>query len=776
MRNLIQSFFVVLSGAALCTYAKADVPSDSPYRTDAQFAYNKDYTADALKVISIVSCYVKGMAPEVGFSKVGSQSYVAMVDQNKCESDKKSADSSSGSNVVTKNYAASVVQVNVDSAGLMTGKVWMSGKEADGTVTKTLVNISIMGGPAKKPPYGEWEVHWCDLNAAGTACSGKGYARVDAGGMRAYTRNVGTGWDDEMFVLGNIAADEKSGGGRFAFKQGNGNGVPRKDNSGYYEFAPGLMYSKLTNNLNSNSSEQCLIPNSTQAGTLVSNWETWLYDSTTGQRKDVNSGFQIKDGSGNWGWAGYWGIGFGNKVPDDNATVNKVNRNGGVEETYTVFSTKGKLRKIDVSSNSLNSIAGLPLKGGVQKSMLTGNPSHTDWVTASYYWNSTTSKFVISSYQTCNGNSCTETPLQNPLNVSLDQLSGNPTQGTPDYVQGGLNQSNIGGWMEGTNSSFNIILAKWENTNNTWTRTRYTTPSDVVVRSRKESIVKPDDANVPTTLYCVGQCVNNSNSIEWQGQILQSAVRAYTWDRTTGALKNSANNAIDFTSSTGNGFYSGVLVSQSNLIHLACQAWNNSTSQYEPGYCEYNADASDQLTSYYRWESGPNPWSRYVGLKNANNELVSFAPPMDVRYTVPSDDDSAGQFKGKTVGFQYPGGGNLWIPGYCFDPDTRARKQCDDSTEWANEFSIPYDLARGVVTDSAGTEYLVKTLRKGIYYPQAANGACTNLQSTAQSYATQTLPTSADWKNPSDPSSSNYIGPWQDATSAPLIIDGVIQE
>jgi hypothetical protein len=774
MIKFLKTTVIALSGATLTTSALADVPADSAYRTDPQFAYNKDYTAEALKVISIVSCYIKGMAPEVAYGKVGTTPYVAMVDQNKCESDKKVTDSGSGSNAVSKNFATSVLQLNVDGAGVLTGKVWMTGKEEDGSVVKTLVSISITGGPAKKPPYGEWEVNWCDLDTAGTSCASKGFARVDASGMRAYTNDVGNGWNEERAVLGNIAADEKSGGGKFVYKQGNGNGVTRKDKSGYYEFAPNLMYSKLTNNMDNSSTEQCLIPNSTQSGTLISDWETWLYDATTGQRKDVNSGFQIKDSAGNWGWAGYWGVSFGNQVPGNNTSVSKVNKTGGVEASYTVFTTKGKLRKIDVSNNTLASIAGLPVKGWVPKAMLTGNSSDTNWVSATYMWDATNNEFVFSSYQTCT-NSCTENVLGTPLRVSLDRLSGNPTVNTADYVANGLNQSNIGGWMEGANFNFNIILSKWELNNNNWSRTRYTNPSQVVVKTRKESIVKPDDTTVPSALYCVGQCVDNNNTARWEGQIAQGAVRQYTWDASTGTLKNGANNPIDFTSSSSNSFYSGVLVPQSALPQLACQTWDSANSQYVPGYCESNADAASNSTSYYRWESGPNIWSRYVGLKNSNNELVSFNPPMDVRYVVPSDDNSAGQFKGKTVSFQYPGGGNLWVPGFCFDPENRQRKNCDDSTEWANEFNIPYDLTKGVVTDSTGTNYLVKTLRRGVYFPQAANGACVGLQSTAQSYSSKTLPSSADWKNPSDPNSSGYIGPWQDPVGSPLIIDGVLQ-
>ena len=756
MKQPINRFVLTaIAAACLSSNAIADVPTDSPYRTELQFSYNKDYTAESLKVINIVSCYIRGMGPEIAYNEVGTATYVALVDENKCEMEEKGSNGNAATTVTTK-YATGVVQAAVDANGVLSAKVWMSGNDA-GTVNKTAVNVSITGGPAKNPPYGQWEVNWCDLDTAGTSCTAKGHARVDADGMQAYVSEDRSGSTHEMAVLGDISANEKSGGGKFTSKNTNGN-VVQDDVAGHYAFEPGLMYSKLLDN--NNQSEQCVVPDSSQPGTMVSTWETWLYDMQTGNRKDVDSGFQIRDGQGNWGWAGYWGVNFGNQAPANGSTVSKVDHNGNAVGTYTVQSTAGKMHKTEVTSASLASLTNLPLRGWGPKNLATGVANdRNQWVNLRYKWDGT--NFIVSSYQVCT-NQCTETAVT-PVTISLADLSD----------PNGLGQDNMWAGLDGTNTGYNITVAKWVNSNNSWSRVRYTNASDVIVKSRTDSIVKPDDSSIPSTLYCVGWCVDSSLNSVYEGSVNQANVRQYTWNGTTGALMTGST-AIDFTNAN-NSFNSGVLVSQTDLAKLACKQWNG--SQNVDAYCDGYAD--NELSVYYRWETGPNSWNRYVGIKDGNNQLVSFSPPMELTYQVPANDSYAGDYAGKTVNIQYPGGGNLWLPGYCFDASspTRARKQCDNSTKWANEFLIPYDTTAGVVTDrKTQTQYYVKNLKRGVYFPLASNGACNgSLQTTAQNYAGRTLPTLSNWKSPIDSSSSGYIGTWKDPTGTPLIIDGVLQ-
>lgn len=752
--------------------AAADVPTTSPYKTDARFSYNKDSSAEALQIIAIVACYVRNMAPEKAYAQVGAEAYVAMVDVNKCESDKKQTDASSGAIVETKRYDTAVVKSTVNADGVLDSKIWITGKDDDGSTVKTWVSAKIAGGPAKKPPYGEWEVNWCDdYNAVSNTCDSKGHARVDASGSRAYHYDKGSSWESEGAVVGTVSLDEKSGGGKYYKIEKDGNGTVRRSPSGYYGFEPRLMYSNLTDTQTNQSSELCLIPDSSSANAKVSTWETWLYDKSTGERFDVNSGFSLRDSNNNWGWAGYWGVNIGSRSVTNGETLKRVSQNDEVIGTYTAVVTKGKLRKVTVSTSDLNSLSGLTLRGNAPKSVLGIGDANT-WVNTTFKWDSTAAKFIISAWDDCNNGTCTTTPLQTPVQISLDTLTADSN--------GGLNQNNLWAWQEGTNSNYNIILAEWRQSGNNWSRVRYTTASSVVVKSRSEETVTPGDSTVtvPENLYCVGNCVDSNINQVNNSQVKQADVQGpYSWGGSDGNLSYN-NRAIDFTGQANtSSYWSGVLVRQQDLASLACQTWDNSSQQNVDAYCEWKADQN--LSTYYRWESGQNSWNRFTGVRGSDGALVKFDPPLNVTYDVPANDSSAGAYAGKTASFQYPGSGNLWVPGYCFDTVTQARKQCGENTEWANEFIIPYDQTIGVVKVPSlqNKEYLVKTLRQGVYYPSANSLAdCNNVKTAAEAYRNNTLPTSSDWKNPADPASATYIGVWQDPSKPPLVIDGELQK
>jgi len=116
---VIKNLFKSIAMSAVCILAlgaQAAPPANSPYYTDLQFSYNKDSSADALSIISVVSCYVRNMAPELGFNAVGSKPYVAMVDANQCESDRP-VTTDSGSAVQAKRYETALIEASVDQVG-----------------------------------------------------------------------------------------------------------------------------------------------------------------------------------------------------------------------------------------------------------------------------------------------------------------------------------------------------------------------------------------------------------------------------------------------------------------------------------------------------------------------------------------------------------------------------------------------------------------------------------------------------------------------------------
>lgn len=761
------ALFVTLVATHFAVFAQ--VPSDSPYKTDPQFVYNKDDSSDAFRIVEVVSCYVRSMAPEIAYNQVGPNPYVAMVDTNKCENN--TVESSSGGSVkVQTNYETAVVLPSLDNSGGLNFRIWLNSsydENGDGEPDKLWVTGKVVGSASKVPPFGQWEVFWCGtFDPATGACAESGYVSVSPDGMRGFftNRNAVEQWLEESSVVGLVSPDKSAGGGRFSARQvdlSNGNS---RVSTGVYAFNANLAYSLITSDGGA-SSNLCTIPDSSNPGALKSPWETWLYDSITGERVNVNSGFSIRDANGQWGYAGYWGADIRGTPLASGQVVTRIGSNDEVLGTYTGFSAPGKLRKTSISDSSLSEIEGLEMRVWAPKSILPGFSSSDDWVAVITKWNGTA--FEINGWESCSSGECSIEEPQSATSFTLDQISD----------ENGLQVKDLHAWQNGTGTSYRLIFAKWiqNQSDGQWSRVRYTTPDTVIVKARKDTPVNPGSTDVPGTLFCVGRCADVNLNYRQTGDEKKAVVdnRPYTWSQSSLTL-SLGSTPIDFTGQQES-YSSGTLVDGPSLASLACRVWDQDSQSEVDGYCDWLAD--DNLEEFYRWESGPNRWDRFSGIKDESGNVVTFEEPMFVSYSVPADDPSQA-YRGKTVTIQYPGDGDFWLPGYCFNETNFARVQCSNNTGWATEFTIPYNESIGYVTSEDGTRYLVKTLRQGVYYAPAQDQSsqeCQSLRTQGQTFANRTLPSLSDWVNPADPSSSAYIGAWRTPSSAPLIIDGKLQ-
>lgn len=782
MKNLssFMKFFGAVATASLCTLSAAQTPpGSSAYFTDKAFTFNEDKTSEAFKLINVVACYIRMMAPEKAVNLVGDQQYVAMVNPDICDSEEGGASidaSGNASNNVV--FEDSVVEVNVLPDGTLRAKIWLNSIFDDANVgaTRIYIDARIVGGPAKKPPFGEWEVNWCtlipgeDTGNSEPDCYERGHARVDASGGRAFFQYQ----EDEgietvtktMSVLGEIANDQASGGGKFStMAQSSLQNSPRNTNfEGTYAFSSSRLYGNFVED--GSSAETCRIPSSEAPGAYTSAWETWLYNPSTGARVTRDSGFSIRDQNGVWGWAGYWGVHINdrNNELQSGEQLKRYDSNGRLIGTYEVSAAKGKLKKVTTSNRTLSEVEGIPFKWGTNRKNLTGIDAHDNqWVNANTMWNGT--QFVVTGYDRCTNNGCSFESLQPEKTFSILDIAGEGA--------GQLNQSSMWGWREGTGESFEILLAEWSQTNNTWSRTVYSTASTVNVYSRSETTVVPGDttAGVPDTLHCVGSCVDFvGGSLVKTDDLNVVTPRQFSWNSTTGML-NLGSSPIDF-SGPGDSFHSGALVATADLPKIACQVGGQN------GYCQSQVNRSG--ITYYQWESGPNQWNQFSGIKDVSTgAAVTFQAPLIVMHTV-VDQRASASYRGKQVSLQYPGNGQLWVPSFCFDPVTLQRlNNCNgNNIKWAQEFMIPSDVTTGFVTDDANNRYLVRHLRKGLYFPNANNlNECDPLKAVAIGYSSQNLPSISDWKNPANPSSTNYIGSYQSPVGMNvLVINGELQD
>jgi len=204
---------------------------------------------------------------------------------------------------------------------------------------------------------------------------------------------------------------------------------------------------------------------------------------------------------------------------------------------------------------------------------------------------------------------------------------------------------------------------------------------------------------------------------------------------------------------------------------LQCPDWDMNPGTVET--CGWQAWSN--LPVFYTWETGPENWQRFTGLKDGQGQFVKFDPPLQVEYTHSQADASAPDHKydGSKFYLEYNGFGDLWgIPGTCVDMDTGEAVDCGAGGEnrWVPEFNIP--TGASVTDSSSGASYLVKQLeaeqRMKPANPADKNdiSACTSASLTAgQSYA---LPDIAEWEDPA-------IGDEPAVTAPPAVIGGILQ-
>lgn len=214
----------------------------------------------------------------------------------------------------------------------------------------------------------------------------------------------------------------------------------------------------------------------------------------------------------------------------------------------------------------------------------------------------------------------------------------------------------------------------------------------------------------------------------------------------------------------GSGVRSGRLVPTDALSSVLCQG----------SMSNYCANAADALDVYYAWETGPNPFNQFAGLKRTDDSFVTFDAPMSVTFNVPARSDEFGSQAGASLQLQYNGFGDLFgIPSRCVNTITNETVACGpgQGIRWVPSFSIPESLTEGVVTDGNGTSYLVKWLEREVRLAQVSNSQCTGLTPGS----TADLPSLVGLRSPGIPGDPSYIGAKPAITAAPRVVHGVVK-
>ena len=651
-----------LAGAIAALFASGAIAAPqtgSSYYGDPQESYVFDQTSESINTVNMISCIFDAMNADELMNK---GSYIALVDQNRCSSNRTSA-SNSGSNSGggNVNFIRAIVNSTRSAASdPMRVRSWIENKEGN-QARDIWVNIRASEGPSSANPYGDFRLDYCGPDNSGS-CTFQGFLAGASTGISFAERESGGGGGTNTRQLFLTRSGNDSGAGAVRSVESGGSGTTE------YRFS----YNPNHYLRRSGASDSCFDRRLSQSRYSV--WRYGVYNAD-GSRANRNSGFPISFTSGGQtyqGWAGYHGV----HVPPGatlttGQTVTKQNFSSGAEsaETYTVVKAKGRLTKYTKQSTTLAGFTNVRFNFGPFNGLSdpTANAIKTGETNTSIrnfqletYWDATDNKLKVSGYMNCGSSGCTNVTLASPVALTNTDLTFGANYTT----------TGIFGWSQSYGGPVSIPAA-------TVATMTGGSPTGAVYY-RTQDIVYPGSAGAPANLYCVTNCptgVEIANLIattatepwaagtENRWSPTASAPMTYTFNATSGNLEYLGAPVVvadgvtesQLTGQWRNGIMSSKLLPQST--DFSCGGGN---------FCAQNADAADV---YYEWQTGVNSWNQFIGLKSGST-YVTFDPPLALRYTVPTG-TQYGEFAGSTLVLQFSGFGELHgIPGRCVSPAT----------------------------------------------------------------------------------------------------------
>jgi hypothetical protein len=770
-------------------------PSAGAYISDPQSEYTADQATEELKQPSNILCFISNTRPD---AMVNQGTYVALVDGDKCDNEGQSSSSNSTNtgNKGTSSYtpvSLTVTRASSTAPQIIKGHVDLLEDEGNFSLPIYIHMTQSEAGSAAAP-NGVLTFNYAAALTSSTTINGvslpagsmvvRGRIATSASGIEyAEKGGMGSGQtnDVRLYVNGN---------------QTNGSGAISADYNGTSEDSSfifgynathfcrsGTEYDSSGNQIN--VPEKCFKRSKDDA--IKSVWRYGVYNAD-GSRYDLASpGFSVKDGSGDWGYASYWGIWFRNP-PGNGASITHA-KNGTV---YTVLRGGGRLMKISRVRKTLDEIKNNKINF-YNSQAGTGLLANTNY---EGYWDAVAQNFKVVGLQSCDPTGCFSSVINPAIALTaLEVAANNSPDGNP------ANSWGLWGWSQSLGSL--SIPASTLNASSPGSE-----PNGI--RYLTETLVKPGDTTVPNSLKCVQDCptavrmtafvANPSNDPsvtspfdattinQWSGV---ATPLTYTWTPSTYQLIDTTSaeigsvlfanmNSDDKTNLEKTNFKwgirSGALVDATGSHFTSGGAMDCDGNGVGTTYCDYKASDLDE---YYRFETGIQDWNTAVFLKNTNGSIVSFSSPVEASFQVPNE-SAYGQYAGASMNLQFQGFGDLHgIPGRCVNPYTNLEASCDADTKWFPAFSIADGTA---ITIDGSTKY-VKWLDRELRFAPVAGtasslgvtlGAASGLPAAITSTS---CADTADTANPCNSSSANYPGEfsYEYFKKSPSVIHGVVQ-
>lgn len=726
--------FTLLAGATL-----AAPPSSSPYYTDPQSNRVSDASGEGLQMLNGITCIMSAVRAD---ALVNEDPYGALIDLFKCGMEK-DENTPPVSAVVKSTRASNEAPMKVSS--------WLTLPEGDGW-DNVWMSATASAAPSSTLPYGEFRVDYCA--PSDTGCVGQGYLEANAEGISLFETSTAESQPSSL-AMRLTSVGDTTGSGQMRMEEGG------------HEMTVDFAYNATHFRRALGGSDQCFVRDARDAGTHFSAWRYGLYDATTGERVERNSGFPIEythSGTTYRGYLSYWGLSLPSAAMatlESGATVNKVDYgSGGSAPTLTPYQlvhADGRLLKHSKHSRTLASIDGIPFEVHTGSGPTELYPDAVPNAAQILHWDNTSGVFKATAYSVCNEQGCRTTALEVAQTVD-----------TAYFASSG---GNINGWSQALGGTLNIALPAGTIDAGT-----------VNVVYRSQDVVYPSD--MPATLYCLSNCPTAATLGAYfaSGSVADSpylplsypisAPTRYTSDTATGLLKDADEGAVVYTDRSAleqrrefeSGIRTGVLFADPSVAQCSYDA-----SQY----CEWQVYGEN---AYYTWETGANSWNQLAVLKDAGGAFVEFEAPLQLSFNVPSG-AAYGEYAGRSIMLEYTGYGSLGgIPQHCVSPLTNEPVPCGEGgdggmdVKHVADFVIPFSTETGLVS-AGSTQYLVKWLEREIYLAQKPLSACEGLDLPTS----VDLPTAADLASPADSSAANYIGAKPTVSTTPRVIHGEVK-
>ncbi len=732
-------------------------PTIGAYKSDPQSEYLQDQTSEGLKQPNSILCYMAATRPD---AMVNKGTYVALVDESKCDTSNR--DSAANSSSQGGGQSAQYTSMRLNSARdsntspqVAKGHARINfGDDNNPTPAIVYIHVTATEAPSATAPNGALTMNLTGLASANNAKIMRGKI-VTSGSNLTFAWAVSDGAGSENYRL-YVNGDDNNGSGSIVFADRQNPGQNVTINFGYNQ--------NYFCRQKAGGAEKCFSRKKDDASFSV--WRYGVYDDVTGARYDIAvPGFPVKNGAGEYGFASYWGTWFPTPLTVGESTI--TSQDG--RTTYTALKTSGRLVKYSKQTKTLNQLQKVPFQFWSSQSIGTINSQNAS-ANQSYeaFWDGT--GFVVTSTNGCTQSGCYKSRLDANVTLTAAQLLAK------------TGNMGVSGWSEALGGQLQISPTVLQNQ----------APGSANVSYNTQEAVKPGDT-VPASLKCVRNCPTDAllNSPSNGNPFLNSSwgatqandVVTYTWEGSTYSLKDGTSTALRNARLSTNisqqyggsgGVRTGNLVDANELSSLLCPQSQNT-------YCDWQANS---LNSYFVWENGKNDWNSATFLKKTDNTFVNFTAPQSAAFTVPNDTTIYGQYAGANMNLQFGGFGNLWgIPGKCFDPQTNQEASCSANTRYVPAFSIPENNATnsdGKVTIESATKW-VKYLDREIRFKP--NGAITTAGQNITLGADTNLPaalsltSTSDAEDPSLSSNSNYAGSVQDSdfNVAPSVVHGVVQ-